>query len=169
MSILDKIKPRQTIPVKDTALAAMQIRMQVLEHCHSRPTRGTDFAAAWDLYAAGPTAYTVFSHKAEKIPTGVAIEIPNHFCGLLIPRSGLGVNRLVAPANTPGLIDPDYRGEIFVGLTLNSSSFHETYEVQPGDRIAQLLIIPYVNVKWMPVDKLNPTERGENGYGSTGK
>ena len=154
---------------KDKAPAAMSIRMQEFEHCHTAPTRGSDFAAAWDLYAAGPTAYTVQTFRSVKIPTGVAIEIPNHFCGLILPRSGLGVNRLVVPANTPGLIDPDYRGEIFVGLTMNSPSHQESYEVQPGERIAQLLILPYVNVDWQMVEELSDTARGEDGFGSTGK
>lgn len=154
---------------KETAQAFMQIRMKELPNCHTPPTRGTEWAAAWDLYAAGPTAYTVPSHCSEKIPTGISIEIPNHFCGLVLPRSGLGITRLVVPANSPGLIDPDYRGEIFVGLTLNSPNMAETYEVQPGDRIAQLLIIPYVNVEWIPVEELNKSERGEDGFGSTGE
>lgn len=165
MDALAKTPP----PKQSSTTAAMSIRMRELPHCHTAPTKGSSWAAAWDLYAAGSTAYTVQSFRSEKIPTGVAIEIPNHFCGLVIPRSGLGTKHLVVPANSPGLIDPDYRGEIFVGLTLNSPSHHESFEVQPGDRIAQLLILPYVNVEWAMVDELNESARGEAGFGSTGK
>jgi len=162
----DKTEPKNS-QVHDSV--PMLIRMKELPHCHTLPTKGSPFAAAWDLYAAGTTAYTVQSHCAARIPTGVAIEIPNSFCGLVIPRSGLGINHLVAPANTPGLINPDYRGEIFVGLTLASPNLHESYEIQPGYRIAQLLILPYVDVQWLPVEELNTTSRGEAGFGSTGK
>ena len=162
-------KAKESTPHPDQTGAAMSINIVELPHCHTPPTVGSSWAAAWDLYAAGPTAYTVQSHCSEKIPTGVAIEIPNHFCGLIIPRSGLATKSLVLPANSPGLIDPDYRGEIFVALTLNSPTVHESYEIQPGDRIAQLLILPYVNVEWNLVKELNPSDRGEDGFGSTGK
>ena len=104
--------------------------------------------------------------KAELIHTGIAMEIPAGYCGLVFARSGLSVKQGLAPSNKVGVIDADYRGEIMVSLYNHSG---ETRTVNPGDRIAQIVITPFVTAVWKETDELNETARGIGGFGSTGK
>lgn len=124
-------------------------------------------AAAMDLHACLDEAVTIRPGKRSVIPTGIAIALPSaDYVALVFARSGLGIKHGIAPANCVGVIDSDYRGEILVGL---QNSGDEEFTIQPGDRIAQLMITPVVQAKLSMVDELDDTERGAGGLGSTGK
>ena len=129
------------------------------------PTRtyGTD--AGFDLYAA--EAATVRSGQRASVRTGIALEVPERHAGLVLPRSGLAVEHGIALVNAPGLIDAGYRGEIRV-LLLNTDPEHD-FEVAPGDRIAQLLIVRVEAPDVVEVEELAVSERGERGFGSSGR
>lgn len=101
------------------------------------------------------------------MPTGVAVAIPEHHAGLVLPRSGLALRHGVTCLNTPGLIDPPYRGELKV-LLVNTDP-DEPYTVHRGDRIAQLVVVPVEAVEWVEVDDLDTTKRDTFGFGSTGR
>ena len=124
-------------------------------------------AAAMDLHACMDAAVTIPAGERRMIPTGIAIALPSaDYVALVYARSGLGVKHGVAPANCVGVIDSDYRGEIRVGLTNLSDT---PYTVRPGDRIAQLAVMPVVQAELERVDSLDETGRGTGGFGSTGK
>ena len=124
-------------------------------------------AAAMDLHACMDEAVTIPAGERRMIPTGIAIALPSaDYVALVYARSGLGVKHGVAPANCVGVIDSDYRGEIAVGL-VNLSG--EDYTVQPGDRIAQLMVVPVVQPTVTLADELDETDRGSGGLGSTGR
>ena len=130
------------------------------------PTSGSQYAAGYDLYAhveGGSTA--IPAGKTEKIGTGICMEIPEGYFGAVFARSGLATKRGLRPANCVGVIDSDYRGEIIVALH-NDSDMWET--INNGDRIAQLVIMPYLSTEFVEVDELGDTERGDCGFGSTG-
>lgn len=110
-------------------------------------------------------AYTIEPGARVTIGTGVAVAVPKGCAALVLPRSGLACDHGITVTNSPGLIDSSYRGEIGVILQ-NCGS--ETFRVSPGDRIAQLMVIPFVTVKPRHVDSLDETERGTDGFGSTG-
>lgn len=130
------------------------------------PTYGSDWAAGADLYACLESPVTIEPGKTVLIPTGLAMEIPVGFAGLIYARSGLSVKRGLAPANKVGVIDADYRGEFMVAL-LNHGS--ESQTVCHGERIAQLVITPAFTPGFVEVAELTDTVRGEGGFGSTGK
>lgn len=131
------------------------------------PKRGSDQAAGYDLKACIPTEeLIIWPRETVKVSTGIKIAIPDHYCGLILPRSGLATKKGLRPANTPGLIDSDYRGEVIVALH-NDSDCPQT--IGRGERIAQLVIIPYMEINFEPVEDLEETERGEGGFGSSGK
>ena len=124
-------------------------------------------AAAMDLHACIDEAVTIPAGGRAVIPTGIAIALPSaDYVALIFARSGLGIKHGVAPANCVGVIDSDYRGEVLVGL---QNSGGADYTVQPGDRIAQLMITPVVQAQVTLVDELDDTARGAGGFGSTGK
>ena len=124
-------------------------------------------AAAMDLHACVEEAVTIPAGGRAVIPTGIAIALPSpDYVALIFARSGLGIKHGVAPANCVGVIDSDYRGEILVGL---QNSGDEDYTIQPGDRIAQMMITPVVQAQVTLVDELDDTARGAGGFGSTGK
>ena len=128
------------------------------------PKRGTYGSAGYDLFACD--AAVVLPKKSCMITTGIAIEIPNAYVGLVFARSGLATKQGLRPANCVGVIDSDYRGEIKVCLYNDSNSVRE---VNFGDRIAQLVIVPYSYPELELSETLSDTERGEGGFGSTGK
>lgn len=99
------------------------------------------------------------------VSTGVKVAIPQGYMGIIVPRSGLALKRGIQVINTPGIIDSGYRGEIKVGLINHGNS---DYEISEGDRIAQLIIVPYIKADFVEVEKLNSTSRGDGGFGSTG-
>ena len=124
-------------------------------------------AAAMDLHACMDAAVTIPAGERRMIPTGIAIALPSaEYVALVFARSGLGIKHGIALSNGVGVIDSDYRGEIRVGLTNLSDT---PYTVQPGDRIAQLAVMPVVQAELERVDSLDDTGRGTGGFGSTGK
>lgn len=129
------------------------------------PTYGTEYAAGADLYACLDETVTIKSGETKFIKTGLALEIPAGFAGLVFARSGLSCKQGLAPANKVGVIDADYRGEIIVALHNHSE---ELRTVNSGDRIAQLVITPFLTANFIETNELNTTVRGEGGFGSTG-
>lgn len=132
------------------------------------PIKGSEYAAGLDLCALiqnGAHAQRIPAGATVKIGTGIAMEIPEGYFGAVFARSGMATNRGLRPANCVGVIDSDYRGEIIVALH-NDSEKCET--IHDGDRVAQLVIMPCLDVQLSVVDNLNNTERGSGGFGSTG-
>lgn len=130
------------------------------------PRRATEGSAGADLCACMDEPVVILPGTTEKIPTGIAIEMPSReMAALVFGRSGLGIKHGIAPANAVGLIDSDYRGEIIVGL---HNSSRQEFTVRPGDRIAQLVIMPVLLPEIVLTEDLGQTERGEGGFGSTG-
>lgn len=127
------------------------------------PTRGSNDAAGLDLYSQFHIKVPADSQK--KIPLGVAVEIPKGHMGLLVPRSSMSKTPLRC-ANSVGIIDADYRGELSIAYENVSCN---DYTIFRGDRIAQLIILPITITNVLKVDELSETERGAGGYGSTGK
>lgn len=131
------------------------------------PFYATPGSAAMDLHACLDEAVVIPAGGRSMIPTGLAIALPDAgYVALVYARSGLAIKHGIAPANCVGVIDSDYRGEILVGLQNASDS---DYTVQPGDRIAQLMIAPVIQAEISMVDELDDTARGAGGFGSTGK
>lgn len=132
------------------------------------PTRGSAEAAGYDLYARLRENETlqILPHETVKVGTGIAIACPNGYFGGIFARSGLATKQGLRPANCVGVVDSDYRGEIIVALHNDSN---ETRYIENGDRIAQLVIMPYLSVELEEIETLNETERGDGGFGSTGK
>ncbi len=129
------------------------------------PTYGTVFSAGADLYACMSEPVTINPGESVLIHTGIAMEIPVGFGGFIYARSGLATKKGLAPSNKVGVIDADYRGEILVSL-YNQSDTCAT--VKHGERIAQIVIAPFVAATFNHVDELNETCRGSGGFGSTG-
>ena len=129
------------------------------------PTYGSAAAAGADLYACEGGEVTIGAGETKLIHTGIAMAIPEGLVGLIYARSGLASKRGLAPANKVGVIDSDYRGEIMVALHNHSAS---SQTVAAGDRIAQLLIMPVLQVELTLADELDDTARGAGGFGSTG-
>lgn len=142
------------------------IRVKKLRDNAIMPTYGTDGAAGADLYACLDQVATIEPGKTVFIPTGLAMEIPRGYAGLIYARSGLACKRGLAPANKVGVIDSDYRGEFIVALHNHGD---ETQTVSHGERIAQLVITPVVTPVYLETDALSDTERAAGGFGSTGK
>ena len=130
------------------------------------PTRGSEYAAGWDLYAL--EEYVVPFRKSVKLRTGLRVAIPIGYEGQVRARSSLGSKGLILP-HSIGTIDADYRGELFVLMTWIGEG--ESYRVKAGERIAQLLIspIPEVSFKEVSIEQLGDTKRGDGGFGSTGR
>lgn len=130
------------------------------------PKRATSGSAGVDLYACIDEPITVASGDLVKIPTGIAIELPSeNMAAFVFARSGLGINHGICPSNAVGVVDSDYRGEICVGLTNHGK---EPFVIEPQTRIAQLVIMPVLPLPIEEVDNLSNTQRGENGFGSSG-
>ena len=130
------------------------------------PTYGSEYAAGADLYACIEDALTIAPGETVLVKTGLAMELPIGYAGLIYARSGLASKRGLAPANKVGVIDSDYRGEVMVALH-NHSSIDQT--IEPNERIAQLVITPYIKGIFSETNDLSDTIRGEGGFGSTGK
>ncbi|MBQ7288753.1 MAG: dUTP diphosphatase [Clostridia bacterium] len=129
------------------------------------PTYGSQFSAGADLYAVLEASVVLEPGETKLIPTGLAMEIPEGYAGLIYARSGLASKKGLAPANKVGVVDADYRGEVMVALH-NHSNCAAT--VESGERIAQLVIAPFLQADFNTVDELNETARGAGGFGSTG-
>ena len=145
---------------------SMEIRVQKLKETAALPTRGSALAAGYDLYAALDSDVVISPHETARIPTGLSMEIPAGYFGGVFARSGLAMKEGLRPANCVGVIDADYRGEIVVALHNDS----ETERIiTPGERVAQLIIMPFLEAAFFETDRLSETKRGEGGFGSTGK
>lgn len=142
----------------------MQISFVRLDPNASPPARAHPDDAGWDLTTLGEVALEPGERAA--VPTGLAVAIPPGHAGLVLPRSGHARRLGVGVVNAPGLIDPGYRGEIVV-LLINHGRQPVSFE--PGDRIAQLLVVPAPEVSWVEVENLGSTPRGGRGFGSTGR
>ena len=130
------------------------------------PQYGSAYAAGADLTACISEAVTIAPGETKLIPTGLAMEIPAGFAGLVYARSGLASKRGLAPANKVSVIDADYRGELMVPLHNHS---HIPQEVLPGERIVQLIVTPFLTVRFEEAETLEDTSRGTGGFGSTGR
>ena len=144
----------------------MQVNIKKLFPDAKMPSYGSSEAAGADLYALTEGNTVIGSGQTLLIHTGIAMEIPKGYVGLIYARSGLATKKGLAPANKVGVIDSDYRGEIMVALHNHSS---EPQTVENGERIAQMVLTPYLCASFSEVDSLTDTERGEGGFGSTGK
>ena len=136
------------------------MRFQKLRPGAITPTYGSPEAAGADLYACLEAPLTIAPGETAKIPTGIAM------AGLIFARSSLGVKRGLAPANKVGVVDSDYRGEFLIFLYNQSQ---EPQTVAPGERVAQLVIVPVRQAHFEEVDTLEETQRGQGGFGSTGR
>lgn len=143
----------------------MNINIKKLDESAIIPTYATELSAGADLYNLPCAETKILPHETVIIHTGIAIEIPEGYCGLVFARSGLATKRGLAPANKVGVIDADYRGEIMVALHNHSE---KTAEVAGGERVAQLVIVPFVKGDFSLTLELSDTERGNGGFGSTG-
>ena len=142
-------------------------KAMVIKFTGQQPTRATSGSAAYDLRFAPKSGdlVTVHSRSTKTLPTGLSIELPEGYAALVCSRSGLAAKHGIQVLNAPGVIDSDYRGEIGVILHNNSDN---CVVFRAGDRIAQLMIVPVLQVDWVSVDALGETDRGDGGFGSTG-
>ena len=142
------------------------IRVKKLHSKAILPTYGSASAAGADLYACLDVPVTIEPGEIFWVPTGIALEVPVGCAGLIYARSSMGTKRGLAPANKVGVVDSDYRGEIKVALHNHSD---EEQIIEKGERVAQISIIPYLAAEYEESAELDDTERGQGGFGSTGK
>lgn len=143
----------------------MIVAVKKLKENAVMPKAGSEYAAGYDLYACTEKTVVIPPHSRVKIGTGLAMELPSGYFGAIFARSGLATNKGCRPANCVGICDEDYRGEYIVAL-YNDMDYGQT--IAPGERIAQLILLPYQQIAFMEVDELSDTERGSGGFGSTG-
>ena len=145
---------------------AIKVKFTKIKPEATAPSRGSKYAAGYDLYACTPDiGVWIAPHQTKKIGTGLAIQPPDGYFGAIFARSGLATNQGLRPANCVGVCDEDYTGEYIVAIHNDSEEDRYIYN---GDRIAQLVFLPYLDVEF-DEDTLDATERGEGGFGSTGK
>lgn len=145
----------------------MQIKIKKVNPNAKIPTRGSDQAAGYDLYAClDAEIVTIPAHQTLKVPTGLSMAIPEGYFGAIFARSGLAAKQGLRPANCVGVIDSDYRGEFMVMLHNDTD---EPKTVENHDRVAQLVVMPFMSVEFQETDSLDETQRGSGGFGSTGK
>ena len=143
----------------------MRVRLKKLNEKAILPTYGSEFSAGADLYACIDESVAIAPGKTAFIGTGLAMELDCGYVALIYARSGLACKRGLAPANKVGVVDSDYRGEIKVALHNHSGS---EQIIESGERIAQMVITPYIKCEFEEADELESTERGAGGFGSTG-
>lgn len=149
------------------------LKIKKLHDDSTLPTLGSEYAAGYDLYAylndkysMGNRRITIPPHRTVKIGTGISMAVPQGYFGAIFARSGLATKQSLRPANCVGVVDCDYRGEVIVALH-NDSDANKT--ITHGDRISQLVLLPYQHMTIKAVDELDETARGNGGFGSTGK
>ncbi|MBP5193860.1 MAG: dUTP diphosphatase [Clostridia bacterium] len=143
----------------------MLVKVKKLSENAKLPTYGSEFSAGADLYAATDDSIVIPSGETAFIGTGIAVEIPSGYVGLVYARSGLACKKGLAPANKVGVIDSDYRGEIKVAIFNHSK---EDKTIEAGERVAQLIVAPFLKCEYEQADELSSTSRGNGGFGSTG-
>ena len=141
----------------------MKVNIKKLSDKATLPTRGSAAAAGYDLYANVSETTQIAPHTTAKIGTGLAMEIPDGYFGGIYARSGIATKEGLRPANCVGVVDSDYRGEIIVAVHNDSDI---TREITPAERIAQIIIQPYLSVEFEEADELAESERGAGGFGS---
>lgn len=144
----------------------LDLQVKKLKENAKLPQRGSDYAAGYDLFACVDKTVVVPSHSTVKIGTGLSFALPSGVFGAIFARSGLSTKNGLRPANCVGVCDEDYRGEYIVAL--HNDSDYEQY-INPNDKIAQLVVLPYFELNFYEVEKLSETSRGDGGFGSTGK
>ncbi|MEE8836200.1 MAG: dUTP diphosphatase [Eubacteriales bacterium] len=144
----------------------MEIKVKKLTSKAKLPTRGSASAAGYDLYADIEKEVRIAPHTTEMIGTGLSMEIPEGYFGAIFARSGLASRESLRPANCVGVVDSDYRGPFMIAL---HNDGEQERVITPGERIAQLVVIPYLPVEFIEADTLSDTGRGSGGFGSTGK
>lgn len=142
------------------------IKIKKLKDYAKIPARGSEYAAGYDLYACVDRQVKIKSGEVAKIGTGVAMELPVGYFGAIFARSGLATKQGLRPANAVGVCDCDYRGEYIVALYNDSA---QTQVIHNGDKIAQLVLLPYEDINFVECEELSDTVRGSGGFGSTGK
>lgn len=143
----------------------MNIKVKKIKNNAKVPTRGSEQSAGYDLYACISGPLLIAPHSTEKVSTGIAMEIPEGYFGAIFARSGLAAKEGLRPANCVGVCDSDYRGEYIVALHNDTD---EIKKINPNERIAQLVIMPFLPVEFEEVNDLSITTRGSGGFGSTG-
>lgn len=144
----------------------MKLCFKKLDPRATVPTYGSDLAAGADLRAVLDAPVTIKPNESVLVHTGIAVAIPAGYVGLVYARSGIACKRGLAPSNKVGVIDADYRGEIMVSLH-NHGTTEQT--IDPDERIAQMVITPFIHCEYEETDSLDDTERGAGGFGSTGR
>ena len=144
----------------------MKVKIKKLDTRAILPTYGSPLSAGADLYAVSEENVTFLPGETKFIHTGISMEIPQGYVGLVYARSGMACKRGLAPANKVGVIDADYRGEIMVALHNHSDS---EQRIEPGERVAQIVIAPFITAEFEECDELSDTLRGNGGFGSTTK
>ena len=143
-----------------------EIRVKKLDPRATLPKFGSEYASGADLVALLDAPLTIESGQTVLVHTGLAMEIPEGYGGFIYARSGLASKRGLAPANKVGVVDADYRGEVMVALYNQSKT---AQVIEDGERIAQLVIAPFLKVTYTECDELSDTVRGDGGFGSTGR
>ena len=149
---------------RDITTKSTKVKIKVLNEDAIIPTRGSEKAAGYDLYSTKDE--TIMPHETVKIGTGLAIQPPEGYFGAIFARSGLATKFGINLGNGVAVIDEDYTGEYIVALHNDSC---DPVSIKKGDRIAQLVFLPYIDAEFNEVKELNDTERGNGGFGSTGK
>ncbi len=148
----------------------MEVKVKKLKESAVLPQFGSVYAAGADLYSAEDTPVLIKPGQTQFIHTGLAIEIPEGYVGLIYARSGLSCKDGLAPANKVGVIDSDFRGEIMIALhNHNDPALSQMKSIEPGERVAQMIITPYPKIDYIEADTLSETKRADGGFGSTGK
>lgn len=143
----------------------MNIKIKRLTETAKIPTRGSDQAAGYDLYADIQEKIFINPHETAKIPTGICTELPKGYFAAVFPRSGIATKRSLNLINCVPIIDEDYRGQWFLPI---HNAGNKPQCIEPGERIAQFIILPYRTLIFEEVDELSDTNRGSGGFGSTG-
>ena len=144
----------------------MILQIKKLTDTAKIPERGSSMAAGYDLFADIKDEVVIQPHTTFMVGTGVAVAIPEGYFGGIYARSGLSAKEGLRPANCTGVVDADYRGEIKVAL---HNDTEEERTIAPGQKIAQMVVSPFLSVEFSQVEELDDTDRGEGGFGSTGK
>lgn len=141
------------------------INVKKLNDLAKLPTRGSEYAAGLDLYANISEPIIIEPHTTVKIGTGLSFELPQGTFAAIFPRSGIATKRGLRPANCVGVCDSDYRGEYIVAL---HNDTNEVQIIEPQERIAQMILLPFVEMNFNEVEDLSDTNRGDGGFGSSG-
>ncbi len=144
----------------------MNIPVKILNENAKLPTRGSQYAAGYDLYAATSYKIQIKPHTTVKIGTGLSFELPNGTYAGIFARSGIATKRGLRPANCTGICDSDFRGQYIVALHNDTD---EIQVIEPQEKIAQMILLPYFTMDFILQEELSDTERGDGGFGSTGR